>query len=115
MEDKKDIQMIIKEHIDLKLIEPGTSPYSLAGSLTIHGRTYSREWNLMQSILSLMCLGNIHDFGHSKKPTRLTSIYGTSSEPSPQYEQLHQDFERSQNYQIGFLMPSMNPGIITPI
>ncbi|KAL8492696.1 hypothetical protein ACS0TY_024044 [Phlomoides rotata] len=40
---------------------------------------------------------------------------GTSLDPSPQYEQLHQDFKRSQNYQIGFLMPSMNPGIITPI
>ncbi|KAL8524745.1 hypothetical protein ACS0TY_014379 [Phlomoides rotata] len=85
------------------------------GSLTIHGRTYSKEWNLMQNILSLMCLGNIHDFGHSKEPTRLMSIDGTSPWLSPQYERLHQDFERSQNYQIGFLMPSMNPGIITLI
>ncbi|KAL8555349.1 hypothetical protein ACS0TY_003237 [Phlomoides rotata] len=69
----------------------------------------------MQHILSLMCLENIHDSGHSKEPTRLPSIDGTSLEPSPQYEQLHQNFERSQNYQIGVLMPSMNPGIITPI
>ncbi|KAL8505931.1 hypothetical protein ACS0TY_016962 [Phlomoides rotata] len=62
-----------------------------------------------------MCLGNIHDSGHSKKPTRLPSTGGTSSELSPQYKQLHQDFERSRNYHIGFLMSSMNPGIITLI
>ncbi|KAL8483470.1 hypothetical protein ACS0TY_026236 [Phlomoides rotata] len=49
-------------------------------------RTYSMEWNLMQHILSLMCLRNIHDSGHSKEPTRLLLIDGTSSEPSPQYE-----------------------------
>ncbi|KAL8536173.1 hypothetical protein ACS0TY_011712 [Phlomoides rotata] len=67
----------------------------------VHGRAYSREWNLIQNILSLMCLGNIHNFGHLREPTRLKLICGTSSEPSPQYEQLRQNFERSQNYQTG--------------
>ncbi|KAK4397903.1 hypothetical protein Sango_1265800 [Sesamum angolense] len=33
MEDKKDIQMIIKEHINLGLIEPGISAYSIPGFL----------------------------------------------------------------------------------
>ncbi|KAL8485048.1 hypothetical protein ACS0TY_027376 [Phlomoides rotata] len=62
-----------------------------------------------------MRLENIHDCGHLEEPTRIPSTGGTSSEPLPQYKQLHQDFERSQNYQTGFVMPSKNPGIITPI
>ncbi|KAL2252558.1 UNVERIFIED_CONTAM: putative enzymatic polyprotein, partial [Sesamum indicum] len=33
MEDKKDMQMIIKEHINLELIEPGVSTYSSPGFL----------------------------------------------------------------------------------
>ncbi|KAL0386227.1 UNVERIFIED_CONTAM: putative enzymatic polyprotein [Sesamum radiatum] len=33
MEDKKDIQMIIKEHVNLGLIEPGVSAYSSLGFL----------------------------------------------------------------------------------
>ncbi|KAL2243568.1 UNVERIFIED_CONTAM: hypothetical protein Sindi_0474800, partial [Sesamum indicum] len=33
MEDKKDMQMIIKEHISLGLIEPGVSTYSSLGFL----------------------------------------------------------------------------------
>ncbi|KAL0333042.1 UNVERIFIED_CONTAM: putative enzymatic polyprotein [Sesamum calycinum] len=33
MEDKKDMQMIIKEHINLGLIEPGISAYSSPGFL----------------------------------------------------------------------------------
>ncbi|KAL0303466.1 UNVERIFIED_CONTAM: hypothetical protein Sradi_6214700 [Sesamum radiatum] len=33
MEDKKDMQMIIKEHINLGLIEPGVSAYSSPGFL----------------------------------------------------------------------------------
>ncbi|KAL0322449.1 UNVERIFIED_CONTAM: hypothetical protein Sangu_1864200 [Sesamum angustifolium] len=33
MEDKKDVQMIIKEHINLGLIEPGISAYSSLGFL----------------------------------------------------------------------------------
>ncbi|KAK4400551.1 putative enzymatic polyprotein [Sesamum angolense] len=33
MEDKKDMQMIIKEHINLRLIEPGISAYSNPGFL----------------------------------------------------------------------------------
>ncbi|KAL0356036.1 UNVERIFIED_CONTAM: Enzymatic polyprotein [Sesamum radiatum] len=33
MEDKKDMQMIIKEHINLRLIEPGVSAYSSLGFL----------------------------------------------------------------------------------
>ncbi|KAL0433593.1 UNVERIFIED_CONTAM: Enzymatic polyprotein [Sesamum latifolium] len=33
MEDKKDMQMIIKEHINLELIEPGVSAYSSPGFL----------------------------------------------------------------------------------
>ncbi|KAL0325621.1 UNVERIFIED_CONTAM: putative enzymatic polyprotein [Sesamum radiatum] len=33
MEDKKDMQMIIKEHINLRLIEPGISAYSSPGFL----------------------------------------------------------------------------------
>ncbi|KAL8483419.1 hypothetical protein ACS0TY_026210 [Phlomoides rotata] len=39
---------------------------------------------------------------------------GTSSEPLPQYEQLHQDFKKSQNYQTGSVMPSKNHGTTTP-
>ncbi|KAL8468250.1 hypothetical protein ACS0TY_031478 [Phlomoides rotata] len=50
-----------------------------------------------------MCLRNIHDFGHSKEPTQLMSTNGTSLGLSPQYERLHQDFEKSRNYQIGHL------------
>ncbi|KAL8491973.1 hypothetical protein ACS0TY_023535 [Phlomoides rotata] len=48
-----------------------------------------------------MCLESIHDYRHLEEPTRLPSTGGTSSEPLPQYEQLYQDFERSQNYQTG--------------
>ncbi|KAL0285911.1 UNVERIFIED_CONTAM: hypothetical protein Sradi_7160300 [Sesamum radiatum] len=33
MEDKKDMQMVIKEHIKLGLIEPGVSAYSSLGFL----------------------------------------------------------------------------------
>ncbi|KAI3445275.1 hypothetical protein Pfo_001940 [Paulownia fortunei] len=33
MQDKEDIQTIIKEHLDLKLIQPGFSPYSSPGFL----------------------------------------------------------------------------------
>ncbi|KAL8501649.1 hypothetical protein ACS0TY_020957 [Phlomoides rotata] len=49
-----------------------------------------------------MFLENINDFGHSNGSTPLMLIDGISSELSPQSVQLHQDFERSQNYQIGF-------------
>ncbi|KAL8501895.1 hypothetical protein ACS0TY_021132 [Phlomoides rotata] len=57
---------------------------------------------MIHNILSLVYLENIHDYGHSKELAQLTSTGGTSSEPSPQYEQLHQDFERSRNYQTEF-------------
>ncbi|KAK4404470.1 hypothetical protein Sango_0815600 [Sesamum angolense] len=40
MEDKKDMQMIIKEHINLGLIEPGISAYSSPGFL----ETESAKW-----------------------------------------------------------------------
>ncbi|KAL0283236.1 UNVERIFIED_CONTAM: hypothetical protein Sangu_2903700 [Sesamum angustifolium] len=40
MEDKKDMQMIIKEHINLGLIEPGISAYSSPGFL----ETESTKW-----------------------------------------------------------------------
>ncbi|KAL8542479.1 hypothetical protein ACS0TY_003369 [Phlomoides rotata] len=85
------------------------------GSSTIHGRACSRGWNLMRHILSLMCLENIHVCGHLKEPTQILSTGGTSSEPLPQYEQLHQDFEKSQNYQTGSVMPSKNHGTTTPL
>ncbi|KAL8481120.1 hypothetical protein ACS0TY_027596 [Phlomoides rotata] len=47
------------------------------GGLTIHGRTYSKEWNSDQNILSQMCLESIHDFGHSKErtPSMFADVY----------------------------------------
>ncbi|KAL8531330.1 hypothetical protein ACS0TY_008089 [Phlomoides rotata] len=58
-----------------------TNGSSSFGSSTIHGKAYSREWNSMWHILSLMCLENIHDCGHLEVPTRLPSTGGTSLEP----------------------------------
>ncbi|KAL0453803.1 UNVERIFIED_CONTAM: Enzymatic polyprotein [Sesamum latifolium] len=44
MKDKKDMQMIIKEHINLGLIEPGVSAYSSPGFLIKnHGEIKKRE------------------------------------------------------------------------
>ncbi|KAL8501303.1 hypothetical protein ACS0TY_020737 [Phlomoides rotata] len=62
-----------------------------------------------------MYLVNIHDFGHSKEQTPLMLIGSTSLESLPQSVPLHQDFEKSQNYQIRFLMPSTSLNIITLI
>ncbi|KAL0349791.1 UNVERIFIED_CONTAM: movement protein [Sesamum radiatum] len=49
MEDKKDMQMIIKEHINLGLIEPGISAYSSPGFLkgfpaTFEGNRKCKVW-----------------------------------------------------------------------
>ncbi|KAL8519801.1 hypothetical protein ACS0TY_010658 [Phlomoides rotata] len=52
-----------------------------------------------------MYLENIHDFGHSMEQTTLMSTDGTSLDLLPQSVLSHQDFEKSWNYQIGFLMP----------
>ncbi|KAL8529663.1 hypothetical protein ACS0TY_006917 [Phlomoides rotata] len=60
------------------ILRPQKSPNGLiltlqvlnhAGSLTIHRRTYSKEWNSDQNTLSHMCLESIHGFGHSKERT----------------------------------------------
>ncbi|KAL8528693.1 hypothetical protein ACS0TY_006226 [Phlomoides rotata] len=49
-----------------------------------------------------MYLVNIRDFGYSKEQTSLMLTDGTSLELSPQFVLLHQDFEKSRNYQIGY-------------
>ncbi|KAL8553346.1 hypothetical protein ACS0TY_001863 [Phlomoides rotata] len=85
------------------------------GGLTIHGKAYSKESNSCQNILSLMCLENIHDFGHSKEQIPLMFADGTHLELSPESVLLHQVSEKSQNYHIRFLMQSTSLGIITHI
>ncbi|KAK4404320.1 movement protein [Sesamum angolense] len=45
MEDKKDMQMIIKEHINLGLIEPGISAYSSPGFLVRNHGEIKRDQN----------------------------------------------------------------------
>ncbi|KAL8545751.1 hypothetical protein ACS0TY_005757 [Phlomoides rotata] len=62
-----------------------------------------------------MYLVNIRNFGNSKEQTPLMLTDGTSLESSPQSVPLHQDFEKSWNYQIGFLMSSTSLGITTLI
>ncbi|KAL8469171.1 hypothetical protein ACS0TY_032120 [Phlomoides rotata] len=71
------------------------------GSLTIHGRTYSRDWNSDQNTLSHMCLENIHDFGHLKEHTPSRFADGMDSEHSSQFILLHQAFGKSRKFQIG--------------
>ncbi|KAL8466030.1 hypothetical protein ACS0TY_035228 [Phlomoides rotata] len=84
------------------------------GGTTVHVKIYSKDRDSGQNILLLMYLVNIRDFGHSKEQIALMLTDGTSLEHSPQYVLLHQVFERSQNYQNGFLMQSASLGIITP-
>ncbi|KAL8539842.1 hypothetical protein ACS0TY_001443 [Phlomoides rotata] len=50
-----------------------------------------------------MYLVNIRDFGHSNEQTPLMLTDGTSLELSPHSILLHQVFEKSWNYLIGFL------------
>ncbi|KAL8488809.1 hypothetical protein ACS0TY_024934 [Phlomoides rotata] len=71
------------------------------GGLTIHERTYSKEWNSDQNTLSHMCLESIHDFGYSKDRTSSMFVDGTDLEHSPQFVLLHQVSEKFQNFQIG--------------
>ncbi|KAL8491073.1 hypothetical protein ACS0TY_022917 [Phlomoides rotata] len=60
-----------------------------AGGLTIHRRTYSKEWNSDQNTLSQMCQENIHDFGHSNERTLSMFADDTDLENSPQFVLLH--------------------------
>ncbi|KAL8481207.1 hypothetical protein ACS0TY_027651 [Phlomoides rotata] len=85
------------------------------GGLTIHEKAYSKEWNSGQNILSLMYLEIIRDFRHLKEQIPLMFVDGTCLELSPQSVLLHQVSEKSQNYQVGVLMRSTSPDIITPI
>ncbi|KAL0368383.1 UNVERIFIED_CONTAM: Enzymatic polyprotein [Sesamum calycinum] len=51
MEDKKDVQMIIKEHINLELIEPGISAYSSLGFLVRNHGEIKRGIELQEHIV----------------------------------------------------------------
>ncbi|KAL0295920.1 UNVERIFIED_CONTAM: movement protein [Sesamum radiatum] len=51
MEDKKDMQMIIKEHINLGLIEPGISAYSNPGFLVRNHGEIKRGIELQENIV----------------------------------------------------------------
>ncbi|KAL0301582.1 UNVERIFIED_CONTAM: movement protein [Sesamum radiatum] len=51
MEDKKDMQMIIKEHINLGLIEPGISAYSSPGFLVRNHGEIKRGIELQEHIV----------------------------------------------------------------
>ncbi|KAL8461015.1 hypothetical protein ACS0TY_032483 [Phlomoides rotata] len=64
--------------------------------ITVVSRKYPRLWAL-------------------KGPTPLMLTDSTSSELSSQSVRLHQDFERSRNYQIGLLMQFTSLDIITLI
>ncbi|KAL8483416.1 hypothetical protein ACS0TY_026207 [Phlomoides rotata] len=77
---------------------------SHVGSLTIHGRTYSKGWSSDQNTLSQMCLENIHDFGHLKERALTMFADGTILEHSPQFVPLHQTFGKSWNLQTGCKM-----------
>ncbi|KAL8547315.1 hypothetical protein ACS0TY_006876 [Phlomoides rotata] len=81
------------------ILRPQKSPNGLiltlqvlnhAGSLTIHRRTYSKEWNSDQNTLSHMCLESIHGFGHSKERTPMMFVDGTYLDHSPQFVLLYQ-------------------------
>ncbi|KAL0391026.1 UNVERIFIED_CONTAM: putative enzymatic polyprotein [Sesamum calycinum] len=54
MEDKKDMQMIIKEHINLKLIEPGISAYSSPGFLVRNHGEIKRENQVCNNLPKLV-------------------------------------------------------------
>ncbi|KAL8526478.1 hypothetical protein ACS0TY_015614 [Phlomoides rotata] len=80
--------------LDLKRVHNGlilTSQVSIhVGGIIVHGKTYSKDRDSGQNILSLMYLVNIRDFGHSNEQTPLMLTDGTSLEPSPQSVLLHQ-------------------------
>ncbi|KAL8501305.1 hypothetical protein ACS0TY_020739 [Phlomoides rotata] len=84
-----------------KRVDTNIKGVNHAGGLTIHGITYSKEWNSDQNTLSQMYLENIHDFGHSKERAPSIFIDGTDLEHSPQFVLLHQVSGKSQNFQIG--------------
>ncbi|KAL8534461.1 hypothetical protein ACS0TY_010466 [Phlomoides rotata] len=83
------------------------------GGTTIHEKIYSKDRDSGQNILLRMYLVNIRDFGHSNEQIPFMLTDGTSLEHSPQSVLLHQDSEKSQNYQNGFIMQSKSLSIIT--
>ncbi|KAL8507609.1 hypothetical protein ACS0TY_018227 [Phlomoides rotata] len=83
------------------MYQDNPAPLGHAGSLKIHGRTYSRDWNSDQNTLSHMCLENIHDFGYLKERTPSRFADGMDSEHSPQFVPLHQFSRKSRNFQTG--------------
>ncbi|KAL8484138.1 hypothetical protein ACS0TY_026727 [Phlomoides rotata] len=84
-----------------KRVDTNVTCVKYAGSVTIHIRTYSNEWNSDQNTLSHMCRESIHDFGHSKERIPLMFAYSTDLEHSPQFVLLHQVSEKSRNFQTG--------------
>ncbi|KAL0349704.1 UNVERIFIED_CONTAM: Polyprotein P3 [Sesamum radiatum] len=65
MEDKKDMQMIIKEHINLELIEPRISAYSSPGFLVRNHGEIKRGIELQEHIVEKIC--NFPDILKDKK------------------------------------------------
>ncbi|KAL0304685.1 UNVERIFIED_CONTAM: Polyprotein P3 [Sesamum calycinum] len=65
MEDKKDMQMIIKEHINLGLIEPGISAYSSPYFLVRNHGEIKRGIELQEHIVEKIC--NFPDVLKDKK------------------------------------------------
>ncbi|KAL0308871.1 UNVERIFIED_CONTAM: movement protein [Sesamum radiatum] len=72
MEDKKDMQMIIKEHINLELIEPGISAYNSLGFLVRNHGEIKRGIELQEHIVE-----KIHNFPNVLKDKKhLQSFLG---------------------------------------
>ncbi|KAL0295247.1 UNVERIFIED_CONTAM: Enzymatic polyprotein [Sesamum radiatum] len=68
MEDKKDMQMIIKEHINLGLIEPGVLAYSSPGFLVRnHGEIKRGKPRL---VINYQCINKILEFDGYYIPSR---------------------------------------------
>ncbi|KAL8462698.1 hypothetical protein ACS0TY_033643 [Phlomoides rotata] len=103
------------EKFTLKVDNTHVKVLNHVGGTTLHGKIYSKDRDSGQNILLLMYLVNIRDFRHLKEQIPLMLTDGTSLEHSPQSVLLHQDSERSQNYQNGFLIQSMSLDIITLI
>lgn len=67
-EDRKDMQMILKKHLDLKLIEAGVSPYSSPGFLVRnHGEVKIGKPRL---VINYKGINNILEFDGYYIPSR---------------------------------------------